>query len=140
MNTKELFLIMDKFEKSSLSELHVEENENLISLKRQMEQNVLPPTVPKSQVGAISETVQVEETGICVKAPLIGTFYRASSPEAKAYVNVGDEVKKGDILGLIEAMKLMNEIVAPVDGTIEEIFVENEDLVQFDELLIKMKE
>lgn len=143
MNTDELFLIMDKFGSSTLSELCVEENEIKISLKKSVEQkNVISQVAkPLIQVEEVKmESAEEVFTGISIKAPLVGTFYRASSPEAKPYVNVGDKVKKGDVLALIEAMKLMNEIVAPVDGVIEEILIENEELVEFDQILIKMKE
>lgn len=77
---------------------------------------------------------------MCIKSPLVGTFYRSVTPEAKPYVMVGQEVKKGEVLALIEAMKLMNEVIAPMDGVIEGIIAENDELVQFNEVLIKMKE
>ncbi len=70
-----------------------------------------------------------------VKAPLVGVFYAASSPEAEAYVQVGSLVKKGQVLCLIEAMKMMSEVTAPVDGRIEKIYVKNADLVEFDQPL-----
>ncbi len=76
-----------------------------------------------------------QETGTQVKAPLVGVFYAASSPEAEAYVQVGSQVKKGQVLCLIEAMKMMSEVTAPNDGRIEKIYVKNADLVEFDQPL-----
>jgi acetyl-CoA carboxylase biotin carboxyl carrier protein len=141
MNTEELFLIMDKFESSTLAELTVEDNETMIAMKKNIEQNIIVPQTVQAQTEPVEVKKEIEAfTGTLIKAPLVGTFYRASSPEAKPYVNVGDQVKKGDVVALIEAMKLMNEIVAPVDGVIDEILIENEELVQFDQVLIKMKE
>lgn len=144
MNTEEIFLIMDKFSSSKLSELTLEEDKVKISMKKNIEGNTFVPQMETSKV-IKDEKIENEEKvesfkGVEIRAPLVGTFYRASSPEEAPYVHVGDHVKKGDVVGLIEAMKLMNEIVAPVDGVIEEILIENEELVGFDQLLIKMKE
>lgn len=144
MNTEEIFLIMDKFSSSKLSELTLEEDKVKISMKKNIEGNTFVPQVVTPEV-AKDEKIEKEEKvenfkGVGIRAPLVGTFYRASSPEEAPYVHVGDRVKKGDVVGLIEAMKLMNEIVAPLDGVIEEILIENEELVGFDQLLIKMKE
>ena len=66
-----------------------------------------------------------------VKSPLVGTYYAASSPENPPFVKVGDKVSKGQILGIVEAMKLMNEIESEFDGTVKEILVENEQMVEF---------
>ena len=77
--------------------------------------------------------VSEEVTGNIVKSPLVGTFYSASSPDAAPYVQVGDMVKKGQVLGIVEAMKLMNEIESEFDGTVKAILVKNGDLVEFDQ-------
>ncbi len=73
-----------------------------------------------------------------VKAPLAGIFYRSASPEAAPYVMAGQEVKKGDVIGLIEAMKVMNEIPAPCDGVVRNILVENETFVGYDDVLVEI--
>ena len=70
-------------------------------------------------------------TGNVVKSPLVGTYYAASSPESAPFVKVGDKVNKGQVLGIVEAMKLMNEIESEFDGTVKEILVENEQMVEF---------
>ena len=70
-------------------------------------------------------------TGNVVKSPLVGTYYAASSPESVPFVKVGDKVSKGQVLGIVEAMKLMNEIESEFDGTVKEILVENEQMVEF---------
>ncbi len=69
----------------------------------------------------------------------MGTFYAAPSPEAEPYVKVGDTVKKGQVLGLIEAMKLMNEIESEYDGVVEAILVENEEVVEYGQPLFRIK-
>ena len=70
-------------------------------------------------------------TGNVVKSPLVGTYYAASSPESVPFVKVGDKVSKGQVLGIVEAMKLMNEIESEFDSTVKEILVENEQMVEF---------
>ncbi len=75
---------------------------------------------------------------ISIKSPLVGIFYRASSPEKEPFVKVGDSVKKGQVLGLIEAMKLMNEIEAEKDGIVEAILVENEQMVEYGQVLFRI--
>lgn len=72
-----------------------------------------------------------ESSGNTVKSPLVGTFYAAASPESAPFVKVGDRVTKGQVLGIVEAMKLMNEIESELDGTVREILVKNEQMVEF---------
>jgi acetyl-CoA carboxylase biotin carboxyl carrier protein len=74
-----------------------------------------------------------------VKSPIVGTFYRAADPEAKPFAEVGDEVRKGQVLCIIEAMKLMNEINAEIDGEIVKVYVENGHAVQYGERLFAIK-
>ena len=73
-----------------------------------------------------------------IKAPLVGTFYVAPAEGAEPFVSVGDKVKKGQVIGIVEAMKLMNEITATVDGVITEILVNNEDVVEFGQPLFRV--
>jgi acetyl-CoA carboxylase biotin carboxyl carrier protein len=78
-------------------------------------------------------------TGNVVASPLVGTFYNASSPEAEPFVKAGDQVKKGQILGIIEAMKLMNEIECEYDGVVETVLVSNEDVVEYGQPLFRIR-
>lgn len=80
-----------------------------------------------------------ELSGQQVKAPLVGTYYSASSPDTEDFVKVGDTVKKGQTLGIIEAMKLMNEIESEYDGVVEEILVENGQMVEYGQVLFVIK-
>lgn len=82
-----------------------------------------------------------KEKKLCeITSPMLGVFYTAPSPESKPFVEIGDKVKKGDILCIIEAMKLMNEIAAEREGTIEEICMENGETVEFGQTMFRMKE
>lgn len=83
----------------------------------------------QSEEKETKEMVQPE--GKVVKAPLVGTFYAASAPDAEDFVKVGDVVKKGQILGIIEAMKLMNEIESEYDGVVKEILIENGQMAEY---------
>ena len=81
-----------------------------------------------------------EQEGTPVKAPLAGVFYRAPSPDAAPFVKKGQTVRKGEVVGIIEAMKMMNEITAPVSGVIKEINVENAAFAQYGDVLMTITE
>ena len=87
----------------------------------------------------VAEVNTKESTGTPVKSPIVGVFYGASSPESDPYVTVGKTVKKGDIICIIEAMKVMNEVPAPKDGVITEILVANEEVVDYGKGLVRIK-
>ena len=87
-------------------------------------------TAPVQQ-SAPTQASAPQPTGKTIKAPMVGVFYQAASPEADPYVTVGKTVKKGDTVCIIEAMKLMNEIQAEEDGTIKEILVKNVDIIEY---------
>lgn len=96
-----------------------------------------PPPAAAPQPEAAPEPAAAPPTpsGDTIKAPIVGTFYRASSPDTDPFVQVGDKVQVGEVLCIIEAMKLMNEIESEVSGTIKEILVENADPVEYDQPL-----
>ena len=88
------------------------------------------------------KTAEEEKTVISgnqVKAPLVGTYYSASAPDAEPFVQIGDTVKKGQTLGIIEAMKLMNEIESEYGGVVEDILVENGQMVEYGQVLFVIK-
>jgi len=96
------------------------------------------PAAPTAPATPVAEAAPVAE-GKEIKSPMVGVFYVAASPDSDPYVQVGQAVKKGDTLCIIEAMKLMNEINAEESGVITEICVKNGDLVQFGQPLFKIK-
>lgn len=118
---------------SGLSEFSFEEGALKISMRGGGEkQGKTVEFLPKAV--EIKEEIKEKPTAITgkiVKSPLVGTFYAAPSPEAETFVKKGDIVKKGQVLGIVEAMKLMNEIESEYDGVVEDILIGNEDTVEY---------
>lgn len=120
---------------SNLTEFEIQDGETKISMETNKETKQITVTAPLSQpqLSAVQPAVVQEEekAGNIVKSPLVGTFYQSASPESEPFVKEGDIVKKGQVLGIVEAMKLMNEIESEYDGTVKEILVKNEQMVEF---------
>ena len=98
--------------------------------------NITPDMAPGKDKSPEPQTA----AGHQVKSPMVGTYYSAASPGAKAFVSVGQKVKAGDTLCIIEAMKMMNQIEAEVSGTIKQIVAQNEDPIEFDQVLMIIEE
>lgn len=147
MEIKEIQELLKAFDESGSSYLSLEQDGVAIKLKKPSEtvsvvsqpvvSAVSTPQVVASAEAQAQPAVPEEPKidGDQVLAPLVGVFYAAPSPEASAYVQVGDKVKEGQILCLIEAMKMMSEITAPRDGVIKKIYVKNQDVVGFEDPL-----
>ena len=127
--------IMSEFDQSNVTKMKVEIDYLIIELEKESEKVEYVKPVEK-EVIEDKQIKQEQATGTAVKSPIVGVFYSASSPESEPYVTVGKNVKKGDIVCIIEAMKVMNEIKAPCDGTVTSILVENEALVEYDQALM----
>lgn len=143
MNIQDIYQLMNHFEGSAVSELELEMEGVKVSLKKggrpvlvSEAETIVQPTETSAVKPAAA---QAESSGTKVEAPLLGTFYASPSPEEAPFVIVGKEVKKGDVVGIIEAMKLMNEITAPCDGIIESIQVENGQMVEYHQVLMTVK-
>ena len=132
MNLEEIEKLMKLLENSSLSYLEVEENGLKIKLDKNSGNRGTIVTNNNSNVEASNSEPKIEEVnGNVVTAPLVGTYHQAPYKDAKPFVSVGSHVKKGDKLCIIEAMKVMNEITSPYDGTVKEILVNDNDVVDF---------
>ncbi|MDE5860242.1 MAG: acetyl-CoA carboxylase biotin carboxyl carrier protein [Oscillospiraceae bacterium] len=97
------------------------------------------PVPPVQQAAASGSSADSLPSGNVVKAPIVGTFYAASAPDKPPFVTVGKRVKKGDVLMIIESMKLMNEVQSDFDGVVEEILVNNGQAVEFDQPIMIIK-
>lgn len=147
MEYKEIKKIIEDMENSKLDSLSIEFPDGVkISMSKstnkseaiQASEPVLGADVAKKQEKILIDSEKQENYKI-VKSPMVGTFYQSSSPNSKAFVEVGDKVKKGQVLCVIEAMKLMNEIESEYDGEIVEICVKNEEIVEYGMPLFKIK-
>ncbi|MDG2228654.1 MAG: acetyl-CoA carboxylase biotin carboxyl carrier protein [Gammaproteobacteria bacterium] len=140
MDIRKVKKLIELLEESGLSEIEITEGEDKVRISRQSTSSVNEvQVIPTQPVNTIDNEVVAENhrnnNFHKIQAPMIGTFYQSSEPEAKAFVKVGDPISKGDILCIIEAMKMMNQIECDVDGTIERILVQNGDPVEYDEVL-----
>ena len=125
-------------EQSQLAELSVEQDGLSLSLKKNM--TALPTLAPQPTMAAPQQapapTQALTPVGTEVHSPMIGTFYHASAPDKDPYVRPGDKVQKGDTIGIVEAMKMMNAIPSPVSGTVAKICTPNATGVEFGQVLM----
>jgi len=144
MDLRKLKKLIDLVQESGISELEVTEGEEKVKIVRNGGSVVYPapapaptpaPTIALTPAPALPATPVAVE-GHVVKSPMVGTFYRSPSPGAKHFVEVGDTVKSGDTICIIEAMKLLNEIECDKDGVIKAILVENGQPVEYGEPLV----
>lgn len=148
MDIRKIKKLIELVEESGINELEITEGEEAVRISRggsapmmPMQYSVAPQMAAPAAapaaapVAAPAAAAQPEISGQVQKSPMVGTFYRSSSPGAKAFAEVGQKVSKGDTLCIIEAMKMMNQIEAEVSGTIKAILVENGEPVEFDEPL-----
>lgn len=144
MDLRKLKKLIDLVEESGISELELTEGEEKVRISRSMMPQHAAPVMhyaaaPQAAVAAapVAAAVEVpaEIEGHVVKSPMVGTFYRSSSPEAKAFVDVGSSVGVGETICIIEAMKLLNEIESDFAGVIKKILVENGQPVEYGEPL-----
>lgn len=149
MDIRKVKKLIELLEESSIGEIEIKEGEETVRISRSS------PQAPAAQVPVVAAaaplpaephlaepkagaqtTPPADENTHTVEAPMVGTFYSAPAPDADPYVAVGQTVAKGDTLCIVEAMKMMNHIDAPVDGVIKEVLVENGDPVEFGQAII----
>ena len=143
MDLRKLKTLIDLVETSGIAELEIQEGEERVRITRANATAPLPtmmfhaspaiaaPVAPAVAPPAAEVAVAPVDEGHAVKSPMVGTFYRSSSPGAKPFVEIGDTVAQGDTLCIVEAMKLMNEIEADAAGTVKAILVENGQAVEY---------
>ena len=154
MEFEQLVKLIEVMDASGLTEFDYETDAIKLHLGRKIENVVHMTAIDQRPADAvrISETIQTDKTmeaaepmptskkGTDIVSPIVGMFYAASSPEAEPFVKVGDRVSKGQVIGIVEAMKLMNEIQSDVAGIVTEIYVENGDGVEYGQPLICVQE
>jgi len=151
MTIKEIKEILDLFHSAGVAELEVQRGENRVRVRRAPEEVTqvipaaapapvaYPPPTPVAATLAPAPAAPAADDATLVRSPIVGTYYDAPSPDAPAFVKVGDVVQKGQVLCIIESMKLMNEIEAEVAGTIVAKLMENGRPVEYGEALFSVK-
>lgn len=155
MDIKDIRALVRLFESSSVHEMELQTGEDKLHLKRapiaaapsvvtQLPMQMSPVEVQagpqrEDAAGSSQQSAAAELKGHVVRAPVVGTFYRAPAPNAAPFVELGATVQKGQVICIIEAMKLMNEIEADVAGRVAEILVDNEQPVEFDAPLMRIE-
>ena len=151
MDLRKLKTLIDLVSESGVAELEITEGEDRVRIVNrngaapvQVHQPVtvaqpMPVPVPAPEVAPAPAPTAPQQTGTPLTSPMVGTFYRAPSPGADPFVKVGDTVKKGQVVCIIEAMKLLNEVEADMDGTVKEVCVENGQPVEFGQSLFNIE-
>ena len=148
MDIRKVKKLMELLEESGMSEIEIKEGEESVKISRYgnspapaqhpiqsfVQQQAPVSSAPTSQTASQNE--QPQETGQSVTSPMVGTFYSAPSPTAKPFVSIGQKINQGDTVGIIEAMKIMNQIESDQSGTVVEILVKDGDAVEFGQSLI----
>jgi acetyl-CoA carboxylase biotin carboxyl carrier protein len=146
MDIRKIKKLIELVEESGISELEITEGEESVRIHRggvapiasvyaQQPAQYAAPAPVAATVAPIAEAAPAAPAGHTVKSPMVGSFYRASSPEAKSFVEVGSKVSVGDTLCIIEAMKMMNQIESDKAGVVTAILVNNQDAIEFDQPL-----
>lgn len=138
MKIENIEQIIKLFERSTVSKMEIESGDLKIKLEKEVGESQTFVRVPTSTTQIAQQAEEAK--GTVVKAPLVGTFYGAANPQSAPFVSIGDLVTAGTVLCLIEAMKVMNEIKAPIDGVVLEILGRNGEMVAYDQPLIRLGE
>lgn len=138
MDVKEIESLARLMKENGLTALELTEGEAKLKLERRPEPAAAQAAPVAAALGVTPAEAPAQKEGTLVLSPTVGVFYSAPNPDSKPFVEVGDQVKKGDTLCIIEAMKLMNEIPAEVDGTIAEVCVGNGQVVEYNQPLFRI--
>jgi len=147
MDIRKVKKLIELLEASSVDEIEIKEGEESVRISRNKGMTMAAPLMPApmapapaAQVAApVAPDVGSASSANAVKSPMVGTFYRSPGPEAAAFVEVGQSVRAGDVLCIVEAMKMMNQIEADHAGTVTAIHAENGEPVEFDQPLITVE-
>lgn len=141
MTQETLSRLLEAFAQGRIAHLEYAQGDSRLVLDAPAAPGNGPAAVPAAPAPAAApDPAPAPEKGATIDAPLVGTFYTASSPDAQPFVQVGDRVKKGQTVCILEAMKMINEIPAPCDCVIEEVLVQNQALVGFGDPMFRVRE
>lgn len=141
MQLEEIKELMKVFSGSDATDLHLKDGDFEIRLqKKQPKFFAKPPFVALGADDFSSPASEAESDYFKLKSPLVGIYHKAPAPDAEAFVKVGDSVKEGDEVAIVEAMKMMNHIVSPVSGKVVSIKAQDGELVEFDQVIMEIAE
>lgn len=144
MELKQILQLIDAVSESSLDKFEYEENGSKLSLEKGKEPVIMTQVAENEEMlQALKPSAEIqkeekESIGQIVKSPLVGTFYAAPAEDADPFVKTGDKIKQGQVLAIVEAMKLMNDIESEYEGEIAEIYVENGQSVEYGQPLFRI--
>jgi len=150
MDIRKVKKLIELLEESGIDELEIHEGEESVRISRHSQQPAAPqyyapppaaapaPAAAAAPAAPAAEAAPAEPSGHLVRSPMVGTFYRSPSPAAGSFVEVGQTVKAGDVLCIVEAMKMMNHIEADKSGVVQSILAENGQPVEFDQPLFSI--
>ena len=150
MDIRKVKKLIELLEESNVAEIEIKEGEETVRISRNYPQNMQPQQYYVQQpnyaqqpmhmaapaAAAPAKTAKPAHKGEAIKSPMVGTFYRSPSPSSPAFVSVGQTIKATDVIGIIEAMKMMNQIQAGKSGVVEAVLVEDGQPVEYDQPLI----
>jgi acetyl-CoA carboxylase biotin carboxyl carrier protein len=147
MDLRKIKKLIEMLQESDLNEIEVKEGEESVRINRKKEVNINPAasqvsiSAPAPQQSVSPPAIEEEPTHELAKitSPMVGTFYRSPAPGKPAFVEIGQKVKAGDVVCIVEAMKMMNQVKSDVDGVVREIHIEDGLPVEFDQPLISIE-
>jgi len=146
MDLRKIKKLIEMLQESDLNEIEVKEGEESVRINRKREiVNNSTQFISQNKLDNLSKAQPIEEDNkglvdlIDVKSPMVGTFYRSPAPDKPPFVEIGQKIKVGDTLCIVEAMKMMNQVKSEFNGTIKDILVENAQPVEFDEVIITLE-
>lgn len=149
METNDIKALMELFANLSINEMKIEQGENSLYLAKSDVREVYVDPGQAIMATANSAPKPIEDSALemsaddpnleYVTSPIVGTFYAAPNPNSEPFVKIGDSIEKGQVLCIVEAMKLMNEILAETGGTIHQVFIENAQPVEYGQKLFSIK-
>jgi acetyl-CoA carboxylase biotin carboxyl carrier protein len=140
MEMENIIKLIQTVSESSLTSFQYTEGDSSLSLE--INRGIVYNQAPEIQITQAITGTQIANEDSCklmINSPMVGTFYASKSEDSEPYITVGDLVKKGQIIGIVEAMKLMNEIESAYDGIVEAILVRNKDMVEYGQALVRIK-
>lgn len=147
MNVSDIIKLIDKLNTTSINELNITEDKFQLHLSKNKTNALIHEPVAQAKTAVMENTTinmacdenqqeTISDNDVIIKSPLVGIYYESSSPDVDAFISVGQKVKTGDVVCIIEAMKIFNEIKSPCNGVVKKILTSNLEVIEYDQDLI----